>query len=103
MQSAIGGFLKVIQKAALPFTPLLNANTPTMSAFSLAEDDIPQFQQPQQHSADSVLVLGSMDRMAEYQHLLQLLRSRDPQAQVQGEMVDRVLQNGEFDLRGEMW
>jgi hypothetical protein len=64
-----------------------------MSAFSIAEDDLPQFQQP--HSADSVLVLGSMDRMAEYQHLLQLLRSRDPQAQVQGEMVDRVLQNGE--------
>lgn len=63
-----------------------------MSPISLAGDDIPQQQQP--HSADSVIVLGSMDRMAEYQHLLQSLRNRDPQAQVQGEMVDRILQNG---------
>jgi hypothetical protein len=63
-----------------------------MSAFNLAGDDLPQ----QPHSAESILVVGSMDRMAEYQHLLQLLRSRDPQAQIQGEMSDRILQNGEF-------
>jgi hypothetical protein len=75
-----------------------------MSAFSLADDDIPmhhqpqevQQQQPQPHSAGSILVVGSMDRMNEYQHLLQTLRSRDPQATVQGEMVDRFLQNGEY-------
>lgn len=73
-----------------------------MSAFSLADDDIPMHYQPQQavqqqqpHSAGSILVVGSMDRMNEYQHVLQTLRSRDPQASVQGEMVDRFLQNGE--------
>ncbi|KAJ9106337.1 hypothetical protein QFC21_001483 [Naganishia friedmannii] len=71
-----------------------------MSAFSLADDDIPMHHQPQNaqsqpqpHSAGSILVVGSMDRMNEYQHLLQTLRSRDPQASVQGEMVDRFLQN----------
>lgn len=75
------------------FSPIAHTHThsSTMSPISLAGDDLPQ----QPHSADSVLVLGSMDRIAEYQHLLQLLRNRDPHAQVQGEMVDRILQNGE--------
>lgn len=71
---------------------LAPGHTINMSPISLAGDDLPQ----QPHSADSVLVLGSMDRMAEYQHLVQLLRNRDPQAQVQGEMVDRILQNGKW-------
>ncbi|GHJ88490.1 hypothetical protein NliqN6_4892 [Naganishia liquefaciens] len=62
-----------------------------MSPISLAANDIPQ--QPQPHSAESVLVLGSMERIQEYQHLVQALRERDPHAQVQGEMVDRILQN----------
>ncbi|KAJ9094197.1 hypothetical protein QFC19_008049 [Naganishia cerealis] len=59
-----------------------------MSPISLPMDDLPA----PNHSAGAILVVGSMPRMAEYQHLVQELRARDPAAQVQGEMVDRLLQ-----------
>jgi len=47
-------------------------------------------------SITSQLVLGSMERADEYQRLLTSLKeSAGSQGKVQGEMVDRILDNGE--------
>lgn len=64
-------------------------------------DDLPAH--PTASSSGPIVILGSMERMDEYQSLLGGFR--DKGEDVRGEMVDRVLQGGEFVnrlFRGEL-
>jgi hypothetical protein len=58
-------------------------------------DDIPVQNMHTDTPTGPIVVVGSMQRMEEYQELLGVLRGKG--GEVRGEMVDRVVQGGECE------